>query len=67
MPVSAGESLSDVPAERLQATRIVVNGRPQDFGSVSGEGASGSVGMSGQSYAPPPDYLQATETYSNKR
>jgi len=69
LPPAAGESLANIPTEQLVATRMVVNGRPQDFGSVIEEpNASGpSGGEVSQSYTehhPPPDYHQATETFS---
>ncbi|KAJ3763574.1 hypothetical protein FB446DRAFT_819192 [Lentinula raphanica] len=71
LPNSAGESLSGVPVEQLKATRMVVNGRPQDFGSLSEQPtASGSnVGPSpnDDEHHPPPDYHQATETYNGPR
>ncbi|KAJ4483478.1 hypothetical protein J3R30DRAFT_1786194 [Lentinula aciculospora] len=71
LPSSAGELLTGVPVEQLQTTRMVVNGRPQDFGSVSEEPiASGSNVEASHSYVehhPPPDYHQATETYSGPR
>jgi hypothetical protein len=67
LPESAGESLADVSAEQLAATRMVVEGRPQDFGAVleSDENvASGStVSESYREHHPPPDYHQATEVY----
>ncbi|KAJ4487342.1 hypothetical protein C8J55DRAFT_327025 [Lentinula edodes] len=71
LPNSAGESLSGLSVEQLQATRMVVNGRPQDFGSVLEEPtASGSNVELSHSYVdhhPPPDYHQATETYNGSR
>ncbi|GAW00534.1 hypothetical protein LENED_002061 [Lentinula edodes] len=71
LPNSAGESLSGLSVEQLRATRMVVNGRPQDFGSVSEEPtASGSNVELSHSYVdhhPPPDYHQATETYHGSR
>ena len=67
LPDSAGQSLSGVPVERLHATRMVVNGRPQDFGSAEDENATSSsnvdLSSSYTEHHPPPDYHQATETF----
>lgn len=72
LPSAAGESLSGVSTEQLLASRMVVNGRPQDFGSITEEEAAASSSSGGgelsQSYTehhPPPDYHQATEIYNS--
>ncbi|KAF5393204.1 hypothetical protein D9757_000534 [Collybiopsis confluens] len=70
LPSSAGQSLSGIPVSQLQATRMVVNGRPQDFGAVEEESASASGSTvtltrphTYTEHHPPPDYHQATETF----
>lgn len=59
LPTAAGQSLADVSTEELQANRRVVDGRPQDFGSV--DPSRYTVG--GSETLPPPDYSQAIEPY----
>ncbi|KAL0956688.1 hypothetical protein HGRIS_002815 [Hohenbuehelia grisea] len=57
MPPTAGQLLEEVPEDELLANRLVVEGRAQDFGSVS----SSTPVPSG--FMAPPDYQQATEPY----
>ena len=66
LPASVGQSLDSVPQDELRAHRLIVEGRPQDFGSLSqmdNGGASGSGSSSDIENQPPPDYSQATEPY----
>ncbi|KAF9268651.1 hypothetical protein L218DRAFT_522039 [Marasmius fiardii PR-910] len=63
LPATAGKTLSNVPDDELRTTRLV-EGRPQDFGSLSRD-ASGSGGDNPEYMEsnPPPDYSQATQPY----
>ncbi|KAJ8076804.1 hypothetical protein PM082_001227 [Marasmius tenuissimus] len=65
LPASVGQSLDSVPEDELRDNRLVVEGRPQDFGSLSqsGGGGSGSNSSHDLENQPPPDYSQATEPY----
>jgi len=57
LPPAAGQSLAQVPDAELRANRMVVDGRPQDFGTVA-------IAVT---VPPPPDYSQATEPYNIQR
>ena len=54
LPPAAGQSLAQVPDAELRVNRMVVDGRPQDFGTVA-------IAVT---VPPPPDYSQATEPYN---
>lgn len=58
LPLTANESLAQIPESELRANRMVVEGRPQDFGSVDPIAGPSNFGDTA-----PPDYSQATEPY----
>jgi hypothetical protein len=62
LPPAAGQSLSEVSHDELAASRMVVEGRPQDFGAVNAKDYVPTV-EDRRELNPPPNYLQATETY----
>lgn len=63
LPAAAGQSLDQVPAQELAARRMVVEGRPQDFGSIAKTKGYVPAVEDQREPHPPPNYLQATETY----
>lgn len=64
LPASTGQALDTVPPGELFASRMVVDGRPQDFGSVpDAEQVSSPEQLILSVSSPPPNYMQATQKY----